>query len=129
MKELIPTDPAAISSITEGTVRWAPNDAYSQAMGNKAEYAGRVRQVGPNVLPVRGSIHSYYKPAEPRSQTSGSAGVSQMIKAALEAQQETHRAEMDALLAAHREQAAAQQVQQAERERQHKEELNAMLAA
>ena len=54
-----------------------------------------------------------------------------MIKAALEAQQETHRTKMDALLAAHREQAAAQQVQtvvqQAERERQHKEELNAML--
>ena len=117
MKELIPTDPAAISSIIEGTVRWAPNNAYSQAMGNKAEYTGQVRQVGPNVLPVCDSIHSYYKPIEPRSQTSGSAGVSQMIKAALEAQQETHRAEMDALLAAHREQAAAQQVQQAERER------------
>ena len=133
MKELIPTDSAATSSITEGTVRWAPHDAYSQAMGNKAEYAGRVRQVGPNILPVRGSIHSYYKPAEPRSQTSGSVGVSQMIKAALEAQQETHKAEMDVLLVAHREQATAQQaqtvVQQAERERQHKEELIAMLEA
>ena len=133
MKELIPTDLAATLSITKGTIRWASNNAYSQAMGNKAEYAGRVRQVGPNVLPVRGSIHSYYKPVEPRSQTSGSAGVSQMIKAALEAQIKTHRVEMDALLAAHREQAAAQQAQtaaqQAERERQHKEELNAMIEA
>ena len=35
MKELIPIDPAATSSITEGTVRWVPYDAYSQAMGDK----------------------------------------------------------------------------------------------
>jgi hypothetical protein len=129
MNELIPTDPAATSSITQGTVRWAPNDAYSQAIGNKAEYAGRVRQVGPNILLVRGSIHSYYKPAEPRSQTLGSAGVSQLIKAALEAQQETHKAEMDALLAAHREQTAAQQAQIAEREKQHRAEIDTLLAA
>jgi hypothetical protein len=126
MKELLPTDPAVESSITEGTVRWAPNDAYSQAIGNKPEYAGRVCQVGPNVLPVRGTIHSYYKPVEPRSQTSGSAGVSRIIEAALKAQQEKHRAEMDVLLAAQREEAS---MQQAEREKKHKEEIDAKLEA
>jgi hypothetical protein len=125
MHELLSIDPIATSSIIEGTVRWAPNDTYSQAIGNKAEYAGRVCQLGPNILPVCSSIHSYYKPAKPWSQTSGSAGVSQMIKAALKAQQETHKAEMDALLAAHREQAAAQQ---AEREKQHRAEIDALLA-
>jgi hypothetical protein len=46
MKELLSTDLAATSSITEGTVRWAPNDTYSQVLGNKPEYAVRVRQVG-----------------------------------------------------------------------------------
>jgi hypothetical protein len=35
---------------------------------NKPEYAGRVRQVKPNVLPVRGTIHSYHTPSEARSQ-------------------------------------------------------------
>ena len=125
MKELLPTDPAATSSIIERIVRWAPNNLYSQVIDNKAEYAGRVRQVGPNILLVYGSIHSYYKPAKPRSQTLGSTGVSQMIKAALEAQQETHRAEMDALLAAHQEQTAAQQ---AEREKQYRAKIDALLA-
>ena len=43
-----------------GTVRWAPNDAYAQAHSNKPEYAGRVRGVSKNTLPVRGNIHSYY---------------------------------------------------------------------
>ena len=63
MLELIPNDLAASSSVTEETIRWASNDAYAQALGNKLEYAGRVRQVGPNILPVRGSIHSYYTPS------------------------------------------------------------------
>jgi hypothetical protein len=40
------------------TVRWAPGDAYEQAVG-RPEYAGRVRQVGPNVTPVRGTCFSY----------------------------------------------------------------------
>ncbi|XP_059442057.1 uncharacterized protein LOC132174413 [Corylus avellana] len=64
MKELIPTDPTASSSITEGTVRWAPNDAFDQAIGNKPEYASRVRMAGPNILPVRGTIRSYYTPSQ-----------------------------------------------------------------
>ncbi|XP_059436912.1 uncharacterized protein LOC132170001 [Corylus avellana] len=66
MKELLPTDPALTSSVTEGTVRWTPNNAYAQAHGNKPKYAARVRQVGPNVLPVRSSIHSYYTPSQAR---------------------------------------------------------------
>jgi hypothetical protein len=39
-------------------VRWAPNDAYEQAVG-RPEYAGRVRQVGPNITPVLGTCFSY----------------------------------------------------------------------
>ena len=42
------------------TVRWASNDAYAQAHGNKPEYAGRVRGVSKNIMPVQGNIHSYY---------------------------------------------------------------------
>jgi hypothetical protein len=38
MKELLPTNPTATSSIIERTVWWAPNDAYSQALGNKPKY-------------------------------------------------------------------------------------------
>ena len=49
-----------------------------------------------------------------------------MIKVALEAQQETYRAEMDALLKAHRKQIATQQ---AEREKQHRAEIDALLVA
>jgi hypothetical protein len=60
MLELIPNDPATSSSMTEGIVRWALNDAFVQELRNKLEYAGKVRQVGPNILPVRDSIHSYY---------------------------------------------------------------------
>jgi hypothetical protein len=39
-------------------VRWALNNAYEQAVG-RPEYAGRVRQVKPNVTPVRGTCFSY----------------------------------------------------------------------
>ncbi|KAC1299283.1 hypothetical protein FH972_027141 [Carpinus fangiana] len=100
MKVLIPTDPAATSSMTEGTVRWVPNNAYSQAIGNKPEYAGQVRQVGPNILPICGSIHLYYRPVQPRSLNPKSVVVSQMIEAAFQTDRETHRAEIDALLEA-----------------------------
>jgi hypothetical protein len=55
-------------SMTQGTVRWAPNDVYEQVLG-KPEYAGRVRQVGPNVLPVRGTTRSCYIPSQARSST------------------------------------------------------------
>ncbi|XP_062152044.1 uncharacterized protein LOC133860459 [Alnus glutinosa] len=52
------TDPAASDPVSSDTVRWAPGDAYEQAVG-RPEYAGRVRQVGPNVTPVRGTCFSH----------------------------------------------------------------------
>jgi hypothetical protein len=65
------SDPAATQSVSEDTVRWAPNDAYEQAVG-RPEYTGRVQQVGPNVTPVRGTCFSY----RPRSQRGPSKGTS-----------------------------------------------------
>jgi hypothetical protein len=53
------SDPAATQSVSEDTVRWAPNDAYEQVLG-RPEYAGRVRQVGHNVTLVRGTCFSYW---------------------------------------------------------------------
>jgi hypothetical protein len=53
-------------------VCWAPNDAYEQAVG-RPEYAGKVRQVGPNVTPVHGTCFSY----RIRSQGGPSEGTSQ----------------------------------------------------
>jgi hypothetical protein len=58
MTQSLSTDPAASDSVSSDTVRWAPGDAYEQAVG-RPEYAGRVRQVGPNVTPVRGTCFSY----------------------------------------------------------------------
>ena len=80
MLELIPNDPVTSSSVTEGTIRWAPNDAFSQAFGNKPEYASRVRQVGPNILPVRGSIHTYYTLSQSRSWNTNDSTVSYMAE-------------------------------------------------
>jgi hypothetical protein len=68
---LMPTDSAESSSVTQGTVRWRHDDTYAQALGNKPEYAGRVRQVGPNIWPVLWSIRSYHTPSQPRSQIKG----------------------------------------------------------
>jgi hypothetical protein len=62
MRRLKESDPAALVEGPEGTIRWAPNDAYAQAHGNKPEYVGRVRGVSKNILPVRRHIHSYYTP-------------------------------------------------------------------
>jgi hypothetical protein len=50
MIELLPIDPTASASVIEVIVQWAPNDAYDQALKNKPEYAGRVRQVGMNIF-------------------------------------------------------------------------------
>jgi hypothetical protein len=55
-------------------MRWAPNDEYEQAIG-RPEYAGRVRQVGPNVTPVRRTCFSYRS----RSQGAPSEGTSQAL--------------------------------------------------
>ncbi|XP_059441984.1 uncharacterized protein LOC132174328 [Corylus avellana] len=100
MRELIPTNPAASSSVTEGTVKRAPNDAYAQAHGNKPEYAGRVRQAGSNILPVRGSICSYYTPSQARSENTRHSMISQeTLDGALEAERAKHKEEIDALVA------------------------------
>jgi hypothetical protein len=58
MTQNLSSDPAATQSVSNDMVRWAPNDAYEQALG-RPEYMGRVRQVGPNVTPVRGTCFSY----------------------------------------------------------------------
>jgi hypothetical protein len=42
MTQNLSSDPAATQSVSEDTVRWAPNDAHEQALG-RLEYAGRVR--------------------------------------------------------------------------------------
>jgi hypothetical protein len=60
MTRLVNSDPAALVKGPKGTIRWAPNDAYAQAHGNKLEYAGHVRGVSKNILSVQGHIHSYY---------------------------------------------------------------------
>jgi hypothetical protein len=101
MKELIPTDPAASLNMTKGTIRWAPNDMYAQVLENKPEYASSVRQVGPNVLPMWGNIHSYYTLSQARSQNSSNSTISQMTERirGLEVKRAQHRAEMDEMLA------------------------------
>jgi hypothetical protein len=66
MTQNLSSDPAATQSVSEDTVRWAPNDAYEQALG-RPEYAGRVRQVGPNVTPVRGTCFAYQARSQGRS--------------------------------------------------------------
>jgi hypothetical protein len=58
MAQNLSIDPAATHSVSQDTVRWALNDAYEQAIG-RPEYEGRVRQVGPNVTPVRGTCFVY----------------------------------------------------------------------
>jgi len=46
MEELLPSDLAASSRVTEGMVRWTPDDPYSYAFGNKPEYSGRLERLG-----------------------------------------------------------------------------------
>jgi hypothetical protein len=59
MTQSLSSDPAATQSMSEDTIRWAPNDAYEQALG-RLEYARRIQQVGPNVSPVRGTSFLYW---------------------------------------------------------------------
>jgi hypothetical protein len=96
MERLAESDPAASAEGPPGTLRWTPNDAYAQAHGNKPEYAGRVRGVSKNILPARGSIHSYYTLSPARSQNApSSAVVSEMIAEALTVRDEQHKQEME----------------------------------
>jgi hypothetical protein len=71
MTQSLSRDLATTQSVSADTMRWAPNDAYEQAVG-RPEYAGRVRQVGSNITPVRGTCFSY----RPRSQGGPSEGMS-----------------------------------------------------
>ena len=96
MLELMPNDLAAVQSVTEGTVRWCPGDAYSQALGNKPEYAGRVRQAGPGIRPVRGSTRTYYTPSQPRSQNTGDSHMAERIRE-LELERDQQRAKIEEL--------------------------------
>jgi hypothetical protein len=97
MLELMPNDPVAVLSVTEGTVKWCPGDAYSQALGNKPEYAGRVRQVGPGPLPVRGSTRTYYTPSQSWTQnTSDSSHMAERIRE-LETERDQQRARIQEL--------------------------------
>jgi hypothetical protein len=49
MKSLQATDSAALVDGTWELIRWALEDAYAQAHGNKPEYAGCVRGVSKNI--------------------------------------------------------------------------------
>ena len=62
MKELLANDSTAMSSITDGTIRWAPGNAYALAIENKLEYVGRVRGIGNGIQPVKGTTLKYYTP-------------------------------------------------------------------
>jgi hypothetical protein len=102
MERLAESDPA--KSI-EGMLRWAPNDAYAQAHGNKPEYASRVRGVSENILPVWVNIHLYYTSSQARSQNAPPAvAISEMIAKALAVRDEQHKQEMEERLAQQREQ-------------------------
>jgi hypothetical protein len=50
MIELLSNDSATMSSITEGMIRWAPDDAYALAMDKKPKYDGQGLEVGFNEL-------------------------------------------------------------------------------
>jgi hypothetical protein len=102
---LMPTDSSESSSITQGMVRWRHDDAY--ALGNKPKYAGRVRQVWPNIWHVRGSIRSYHTPSQPRSRNQRHAVFSQEMfasemKRALKVERARHASEMERTLEAER---------------------------
>jgi hypothetical protein len=71
MTQSLSSDPAATQSVSADTVHWAPNDVYEQTVW-RPEYEGRVRQVGPNVTPVRETCFSY----RPLSQGGPSEGAS-----------------------------------------------------
>jgi hypothetical protein len=104
MEWLAESDPAESVEGPPRTLYWAPNDAYAQAHGNKPEYAGCVCGVSKNILPVRGSIHSYYTPSQARSQNAPpSAMISEMIAEALTVRNEQHKQEMEKHLAQQRE--------------------------
>jgi hypothetical protein len=135
MVMLMPTDSAESSSVTQGTVRWRHDDAYAQAFDNKPEYAGRVRQVGPNIWHVRGSIRSYHTPSQPHSQNQGHTVFLQEMFAsemekALEVERARHTSKMERALEAERarQNLEIERVLDGERAR-HKLQMDEVLAA
>jgi hypothetical protein len=112
MTRLADSDPTALIEGPEGTIRWAPNDAYAQAHSNKPEYAGHVLDVSKNILPVQGRIHSYYTPSP--NTTPPSAVVSEMIQSAIQLEQQ-HKQEIEEL--------------KEEINQQHKQQMDALTAA
>jgi hypothetical protein len=112
MKRLADSNPAALVDGPEGTIRWAPNDAYAQAHGNKLEYVSHVRGVSKNILPVRGHIHSYYTPSP---NTTPPAVVSEMIQSAIQLKDQHHKQEIEEL--------------REEINQQHRQQMDALTAA
>jgi hypothetical protein len=120
MMRLTDSDLAELVEGLEGTVRWAPNDAYAQAHDNKPEYAGCVRGVSKNILSMRGHNHSYYTPSQARSQNATPlAVVLEMIKRPIQLKEEQHKQEIEKLLAKQRE----------EINQEHKQQIDALTAA
>ena len=60
MKELLSNDSTTTSSITEGTIHQALDDAYALAMDKKLEYAGQVQGIGSGIQPVKGTTLKHY---------------------------------------------------------------------
>lgn len=126
MERLLESDPAELVEGPPGTLRWAPNDAYAQAHGNKPEYAGRVRGVSKNILPGPGNSHSYYTPSQSRSQNAPpSAAISEMIEKAIQAKEEQHKQQMDELLAKQRE----MEERLAKQQEDHQQQMSSMSAS
>jgi hypothetical protein len=95
MKSLQATDSAAQVGGPRGSIRWALNDEYAQAHGNKPEYVRRVRGVSKNILHGRGNSRSYYAPSQARAQNPGSSmAMTKIIERALEAEREQHKVQM-----------------------------------
>ncbi|KAE8056077.1 hypothetical protein FH972_012875 [Carpinus fangiana] len=63
------------------------------------KYAGRIRQVGPNILSVQGSIHTYYTSSQSQSQNTSDSTVSHMAERIkeLEAERDQQRAQIKEL--------------------------------
>ena len=116
MEQLAESNPVELVDGPQGMVRWASNDAYAQAHGNKPKYVGRIRSVSKNIPLVRGNIHSYYTQSQARSYNAPpSAVIFEMIENALQAKREQHKQKIDELLAKQRE--------------EHKQQMDAMTAA
>jgi hypothetical protein len=112
--------------------RWVVGDdpIGTQAHNNKPEYAGYVRSVSMNILPMQGSIHLYYTPSQARSPNAPpSVVIFEMIEKALQVKKEQHKQEMEERLAQQREEMRDEHKQQREEiMEEHKQLMEAMNA-